>query len=45
MIAKVAKAISKAQPSRVEAYVIEDTLGVIALFFLLYLGLATSSAL
>jgi hypothetical protein len=40
MIRKVAKGLSKA-----ESYVIEDTLGVISLFFLLYLGLSTSGAL
>lgn len=39
MFAKVTKALSKT-----EFYVIEDTLGVITLFFLLYLGLATSGA-
>lgn len=39
MIAKVSKVLSKT-----ESYVIEDTLGVITLFFLLYLGLSTSGA-
>lgn len=39
MIAKVTKALSKT-----ESYVIEDTLGALTLFFLLYLGLTLSGA-
>lgn len=40
MLAQVAKTLS-----RTETYVIEDTLGVIAMFALLYLGLVGSGAL
>ncbi len=39
MIAKVTQALTKS-----EAHVIEDTLGVISLFFLLFLGLTFSGA-
>ncbi|MGQ0610789.1 MAG: hypothetical protein ACT4N9_06765 [Paracoccaceae bacterium] len=39
MMSRVAKALS-----RTESYVIEDTLGVIALFALLYAGLVLSGA-
>lgn len=40
MIAFVTQALTKT-----ESYVIEDTLGVISLFFLLFLGLTLSGAL